>query len=552
MMRAFSKTLLSLMVLAAFWYKANAPLFAQTSVQKLTPLPQPTMNLPRSIDDNCSFMLPSGEPIFLCVTNRPLSSSTADTSIPQYEIKTYVYHLASSSSGVSWAAKPIESSWSQRNRGEVLRQVTGDGKILIWQGAGNWEPDGPVLLDDQGNQTTVPGIFHLGKNNVYQPVDLTKIEDPKFISTQDGGYILAFSEIQNSQKLWKVWGLGVVSERLGGGQLTIIWEKTLPLNGNIDQVTFFQTSDDQTIVAYSETVKNKLKIQVINFGRLAQAAALRPIAVWQNTFEIPGVYAEKFLAEQSLVNSLKIPGVDAEKFLAKQSLINIQEYKTGQFLLSVGWIDSAKSNTYTKQCFWVFREGVNSKDGVSSPLCKNYYSNSLIDQQGNLWLAHLEKAPSSENPALVVEILDPFASPFWGNKSLNKNLKVKLPAGVFLSEWALRGKSIPWMDTIATQPDQMPKLMLVVGGVYEEKRVDVFLEIGANGNIEKPFILPRPTGDSFVRAKDVNTFQPIFFAGKISADKKYVWISGRYWWPFSTLLPGGNAPSQLFYVPLSK
>ena len=48
----------------------------------------------------------------------------------------------------------------------------------------------------------------------------------------------------------KVWGLGVVSERLGGGQLTIIWEKTLPLNGNIDQVTFFQTSDDQTIVAY--------------------------------------------------------------------------------------------------------------------------------------------------------------------------------------------------------------------------------------------------------------------------------------------------------------
>ena len=110
------------------------------------------------------------------------------------------------------------------------------------------------------------------------------------------------------------------------------------------------------------------------------------------------------------------------------------------------------------------------------------------------------------------------------------------------------------MDTIATQPDQMPKLMLVVGGVYEEKMVDVFLEIGANGNMEKPFILPRPImeGDSRSGSTEkIHIFLPTSFAGKISADKKYVWISGRYWWPFSTLLPGGNSRSQLFYVPLS-
>jgi len=531
MMKVCSKTLLSFMVLAAFCYKTDLPLFAQTSVQKLTPVLQPTMNLPDTrIGDHCSFMLNlQKEPVFFCLTAVDLPSANPQT--PQYEFKTYLYSRAINAA-VSWRAKPVQATWIQEDiYDQSIHQLMADGKILIWQGAGNGGLGGPVLLDNQGYQITVPGIFRLGKDQVYQPVDLTKIQDPEFISTPDGRYILVFSETKNGQKLWKVWGLAEVSDKFGNGQLITVWEKTLPLTGNIDRVTFFQTSNQQTIVAYSETVKNKVKIQVINFGRLAQAAALRPIAVWKNTFEIPGF--------------------DAEKFLEKQSLINIQEYKTGQFLLSVGGLGSEKSNTYTKQCFWVFREGVNLKDGFSSPVvCKNYYSHSVIDQQGNLWLAHLEKAPSSESPDLVVEILYPFVSPFWGDRAF-KNLKIKLPAGVFLSEWSLSGQSIPWMDTIATQPDQMPKLMLVVGGVYEEKMVDVFLEIGANGNMEKPFILPRPTGDSFVRAKDVNTFQPTFFEGKISADQKHVWISGRYWWPFSTLLPGGNSRSQLFYVPLS-
>lgn len=534
-MRAFSKTLLSLMVLAAFWYKADAPLFAQTSVQKLTPLPQPTMNLPDThIGDNCSFMLPSGEPIFLCVTNRPLSSSTADTSIPQYEIKTYVYHLASPSSGVSWAAKPIESSWNQRNRGEVLRQVTGDGKILIWQGAGNWEPDGPVLLDDQGNQTTVPGIFHLGKNNVYQPVDLTKIEDPKFISTQDGGYILAFSEIQNSQKLWKVWELGVVSERLGGGQLTIIWEKTLPLNGNIDQVTFFQTSDDQTIVAYSETVKNKLKIQVINFGRLAQAAALRPIAVWQNTFEIPEADAEK---------------------LANKPLIQIQEDNSGHLLLSAPLSDTVTSGTYTQQCFW----SLNIDQGKAEwAECKNHpYSAFHLDSQGHLWLAYPEKDNQQSHASkIMVEVLEPFQTSTKKIIFHHRIIEIPLPEGVAVNQDALFRRGIIWVRAILPATNQGTKIALLLSvddnpAVEGSPLSEMLLIVNMDGYIEKASHLPWPSDKHY--SSGTVYIPSRGFDLKIEPDQKHMWISGRYWWPFSTiLLPGGNFRSQLFYVPLSK